>query len=73
MASKNEAATKQDTAAKKPETVSNNATMICEKGKEDDDLAGVILTWFIQVTGLAAAVTFGIFSVLSWSTAEDAR
>lgn len=73
MADKNEAASKQDTAATKTEPVINNSTVIRYRGKEDDDLAGAILTWFIQVTGLAAAVTFGIFSVLSWTTAQDAK
>lgn len=40
---------------------------------KDDDLAGVILTWFLQVVGLAAAIAFGVFSILSWTTAQDAK
>lgn len=57
----------QDTR-KQHRTASQHAT-----ASNDDDLASVILTWFIQVTGLAAAITFGVFSVLSWSTAQDAK
>lgn len=41
--------------------------------KIDDDLASIVLTWFVQVTALAAAITFGIFSVLSWTAAENAK
>ena len=40
---------------------------------KEDDLAGILLTWFVQVTALAAAITFGVFSVLSWTAAEDAK
>ena len=40
---------------------------------QPDDLATLILNWFIQVTALAAAITFGIFSVLSWIGLERAR
>ena len=39
----------------------------------DDDLASIALTWFVQVTALAAVITFGLFSVLSWTVAENAK
>ena len=73
MASKDEAESKQNITAKTGQTGLNNTSVVRYKGREDEDLAGVILTWFIQVTGLAAAVTFGIFSVLSWTNAQHAK
>ena len=41
--------------------------------ERDDDLASIALTWFVEVTALAAAITFGIFSALPWTAAENAK
>lgn len=38
-----------------------------------DDLPDILLTWFIQVTGLAAALIFGVFSILSWVDSQHAK
>lgn len=51
----------------------NNAQQITVVKYRDDDLASIFLTWFIQVTAVAAAITFGNFSVLSWRGAETAK
>jgi hypothetical protein len=34
-------------------------------------LPDIILTWFIQVVGVIAAIVFGVFAVLSWTEAQD--
>lgn len=44
--------------------------------KADDrseNLATVVLTWFIQVIGVAAAIVFGLFSVLAWTNSQTAK
>ena len=40
---------------------------------KDDDIYTDLITAFIQVVGLAAAIIFGIFSVLSWKDAQAAK
>ena len=59
--------------ASKTENQPGNAQTIAVVRERDDDLASIALTWFVQVTALAAAITFGIFSVLSWTAAENAK
>ena len=39
----------------------------------DEDIYTDIITAFIQIVGLAAAIIFGTFSVLSWKDAQAAR
>lgn len=56
-------------AAKNDSSAVQNVTIVRAR---DDDLAGIVLTWFVQVTALAAAITFGIFSVLSWIVSQKA-
>jgi hypothetical protein len=34
-------------------------------------LPDIVLTWFIQVVGVIAAIVFGVFAVLSWTEAQD--
>ena len=40
---------------------------------KDDNIPTVILTWFIQVTGLAAGIVFGVFSALAWVNSDTAK
>ncbi|KAF2164100.1 hypothetical protein M409DRAFT_25447 [Zasmidium cellare ATCC 36951] len=41
--------------------------------KDTKPVAEILLNWFIQVTGLTAAVVFGVFSVLSWTNSRAAK
>jgi len=41
--------------------------------RDKGDLAGIILTWLLQVVGVAAAIAFGVFSVLCWVNSETAN
>ena len=41
--------------------------------KENDDIASVLLRWFLQVATLAAAMAFGTYSFLSWKESQIAR
>jgi hypothetical protein len=43
------------------------------KRDDEDSLPSILLTWFIQVMGLAAALIFGTFSILSWIDAQQAK
>ena len=40
--------------------------------QKDENVAFLLLTWFISVTGLAAAIVFGVFSVLSYTNSQKA-
>ena len=39
----------------------------------EESLPSILLLWFIQVVGLAAAIIFGVFSVFSWIDAQAAK
>ncbi|KAK5172516.1 uncharacterized protein LTR77_002636 [Saxophila tyrrhenica] len=39
----------------------------------EEPLAQVLLTWFVQVIGLAAAIVFAVFAVLSWIDSQHAK
>jgi hypothetical protein len=40
---------------------------------KDVDYLKLFERWFFNTTALAAAITFGLFSVLSWVVADNAR
>jgi hypothetical protein len=56
--------------AENPTTNDRNITILRYR---EDDLASILLTWFVRVTALAAAILFGIFSILSWTAAENVK
>lgn len=39
----------------------------------DESIDQILLTWLIQVTALAAAIVFGVFSILSWVDSQHAK
>lgn len=41
--------------------------------EDEEDIYTTIITAFVQIVGLAAAIIFGTFSVLSWKDAQAAR
>jgi hypothetical protein len=41
--------------------------------RDDDSLPAILLTWFVQVMGLTAALIFGTFSILSWIDSQHAK
>ena len=43
------------------------------KRSKEEDLAAIALTWLLQVIGVAAGITFGVFSVLSWLSSQTAN
>ncbi|KAK4498809.1 hypothetical protein PRZ48_009319 [Zasmidium cellare] len=41
--------------------------------KDNQPVVEILLNWFIQVTGLTAAIVFGVFSILSWTDSRSAK
>lgn len=44
-----------------------------QKVRVVSELPDIILTWFVSITGLAAALIFGVFAVLSWIDSQHAK